>query len=335
MNQAQEQEQQGQDLSRERLWVRLPNWLGDVVMAAPLLRGLREQRPQTEITLLGKAAFEPLVTTLGVGDQYLPLPEKGRGYFKSFFALRAQSPDSYLLFTNSLRGDMEAFLTRCPHRFGMRRPGKPRPLLTDAYRLGKELDETQIHQTIVWSKMAVAYGMAETVDLSPFGADSNTAAGRIGLICGTENAPEKRWPVASWRELIDLLLQAYPAVQIALYGTPNDRLITDQVSEGHPADRVANLAGQTDLAQFCDALRSCDLVCCNDTGGMHLSNLLGTPVVGIFGPTNPVRTGPIFDSHQTIVQPLGCPATGGWDIDGVTVQQCFDAIREGMLRLHP
>ena len=66
---------------------------------------------------------------------------------------------------------------------------------------------------------------------------------------------------------------------------------------------------------------------CNDTGGMHLANMMGTPVVVVFGPTNPVRTGPIFDAPKHILQPEDCPATGGLAIDGVTADRVLAAVR--------
>jgi len=49
----------------------------------------------------------------------------------------------------------------------------------------------------------------------------------------------------------------------------------------------------------------------NDTGGMHLANALGVPLIALFGPTNPVRTGPVFSAPVVILQPPGCPPTGG------------------------
>ena len=60
---------------------------------------------------------------------------------------------------------------------------------------------------------------------------------------------------------------------------------------------------------------------------MHLANALGTPVVGIFGPTNPVRTGPVFEAPKILLQPENAPVTGGVDIKGVEVSQVMDAVQ--------
>ncbi|HKK19045.1 MAG TPA: glycosyltransferase family 9 protein, partial [Opitutales bacterium] len=182
------------------------------------------------------------------------------------------------------------------------------------------------HQTSLWEGMARAYGLTKQLDYEPvLQPGIKKDEGRVGLICGTENSPEKRWPVERWRALVKGLLETDRVHEIVLYGTAADRAITDQVCEGFSSERLVNLAGKTDLAQFCDELSACQLVCCNDTGGMHLANMLGTPVVAVFGPTNPVRTGPIFNTPHTILQPEGCPATGGMDISGVSVERCLKA----------
>ncbi|WP_158279930.1 glycosyltransferase family 9 protein [Coraliomargarita sinensis] len=312
-----------------RFWVRLPNWLGDVVMALPVLRAIREARPDFEFTLIGKAGFEPLVDRLGVADHFIPLPKRGSGYFCAFYRMRKMYPDTYYILTNSFRGDLEAYLTSCAQRFGMVRPGKRRPLLTNAYHLSEDIDERQLHQTSVWEGMARKYGLKGAIDYSPVKQTKiEKCPGRVGLICGTENSPEKRWPVEHWRSLITGLLEVDQVSEVVLYGTPADRTITDQVAAGFDPERVWNLAGETDLAQFCDELSGCELVCCNDTGGMHLANMLGTPVVAIFGPTNPVRTGPIFSTPHRILQPDGCPATGGVPIREVSPQSCLQAALE-------
>jgi heptosyltransferase II len=315
---------------REPVFVRIPNWLGDVVMMLPLLRAIRESRPDVSITVIGKAPFLPLISGCGLCEETIPLPPRGPGYFPFFWKLRPRLPLLHLLFTNSSRGDIEAWLTGAPHRFGMIRPGKKRPLLTKAWEVPADLDETACHQVEVWERFLRHFELEGPVDLSPVTYPNlpPMATGRsvVGMICGTENFPAKRWPVARWRDLIQALLDQEPEVMIRLFGTANDRAITHQVSDGFPPDRVENLAGSTSLPDFMAHLAACRIVISNDTGGMHLANAMGVPVAGLFGPTNPVRTGPVFLAPRSIIQPRGCPPTGGASMEEITVEQVLQAI---------
>ncbi|HEY0945542.1 MAG TPA: glycosyltransferase family 9 protein [Opitutaceae bacterium] len=303
---------------KTRVFVRLPNWLGDVVMALPLLRAIRVSRPDAELTLIGKPGFAPLVADWDVCDRYEPLPARGRAYFAHFWRLRTRYPDVYLLFTNSLRGDLEAWLTRCRQRFGIVRPDKKRPLLSHAYRVPAEFDERTHHQLELWENFLRHFGLAAPLNRKPAeGAAPHiphsavrTPRSPIGLIAGSENTPAKRWPVEHWRTLI----AARPGQSFVLFGTAGDRAITDEIARGFDPILVENLAGRTDLPTYIARLRGCRLLVTNDTGGMHLANALGVPLIALFGPTNPVRTGPVFAAPHVILQPPGCAATGGGNL---------------------
>ncbi|MBI5422704.1 MAG: hypothetical protein HZA32_01370 [Opitutae bacterium] len=318
---------------RTRLWVRLPNWLGDVVMALPLLRAIRAARPDAEITFIAKAAYLPLLEKLSLADRHRALPKTGGlAYFAEFRRAREEFPDCYLLFTNSQRGDLEAWCTGARQRFGLVRRGHPRPLLTHRFELPADYDEAQNHQLALWTDFLRRFGLEQPADLSPLQLSALSpqlsASSPIGLICGSENTPEKRWPVEHWRALI----AALPERKFALFGTPNDRAITDAVAAGF-GERVENLAGKTGLVEFAGRLQSCALLVANDTGGMHLANALGVPVIGLFGPTNPVRTGPVFDAPRTLLQPPGCPPTGGGSLADLTPETVVAAVRDQLSAL--
>jgi heptosyltransferase-2 len=316
-----------------RLWIRLPNWLGDVVMALPIIRAIVKSRPDLEINMVGQAHFMPLLEKLGVGDVPRPLPKKGtRGYYRHFRQFRKERPDRYLLFTNSLRGDLEAWMTGCRQRIGMARPGKFRPLLSDKWQVPRELDEDQVHQTRVWEQMLRHFGLRKPLDFTPIRLpESDTTpppSNRtpvLGLICGTENDPSKRWPVARWRELISMAHTRWPEARFQLFGTARDTDITRRVA-ADAGPHVEDLAGKTNLVEFATALGRCTLIVCNDTGGMHIANALGVPVAGIFGPSNPLRTGPIFDAPVAILQATGCPKSGGTAIAGIRVDPVLKSV---------
>lgn len=311
---------------RTRIWIRLPNWLGDVVMALPLLRAIRAGRPDAEIVLVAKKQFLPLLERWAVADRVHALPPHGPGYFAHFRRLRAEFPDVWLLFTNSLRGDLEAWCTGCRQRFGIVRAGKARPLLSHAYRVPADFDERTHHLLELWENFLRHFGLLAPPDRTPLSTPgSQTATPRqiIGLIPGSENTPAKRWPVAHWRALIEAL----PGERFVIFGTPNDAPIAAAVAAGFAPERVTDLAGKTDLNAFADRLSACRVLVTNDTGGMHLANALGVPLVGLFGPTNPVRTGPVFAGPATLLQPPGCPPTGGGDLAALAPETVGAALR--------
>jgi ADP-heptose:LPS heptosyltransferase/lauroyl/myristoyl acyltransferase len=315
---------------RTRLWVRLPNWLGDVVMALPLLRALRTSRPDAELTLLARPAFQPLLEQLGVADRVHPLPPRGAGYFRHFRRLADDYPDCYLLFTNSVRGDLEAWCTACPQRFGLAPPGRHRPLLTHVWRVPATFDEQRQHQVRLWEDFLRHFGLAAAPDFTPFqpaGAAVPATAPTIGLICGSENEPAKRWPVPYWRELLARMAAAHPGARFRLFGTAGEQPVADAIALGLAAP-VENLAGRTDLPVFAAALTECRLLIANDTGGMHLANALGVPVLALFGPTNPLRTGPIFQAPVRLLQPPGCLPTGGGNLADLQPDTVFAAAAE-------
>ena len=333
---------------RTRLWIRLPNWLGDVVMALPLLRAIRAGRPDAEITLLAKPQFHPLLEHWGVADQVRALPPHGTGYFCSFRRLLEEYPDCYLLFTHSGRGDLEAWLTGCPQRFGIRRNGERRPLLTHTFAPPAGFAEPDHHQFELWHHYLRHFGLLAAPDRNPFPLSTLNSQlstlhshpsslhppplstfnlqlstfSPLALICGSENNPEKRWPVEHWRALI----AALPAHSFVLLGTANDRPLTDAVAAGF-GERVRDLAGTTTLLEFAEVLIRCRLLVTNDTGGMHLANALGVPLLALFGPTNPVRTGPVFAAPFQILQPPGCPATGGGSLADLPPDTVVAAVR--------
>ena len=91
---------------------------------------------------------------------------------------------------------------------------------------------------------------------------------------------------------------------------------------------MADLAGRTDLPAFAERLRTCRLLVTNDTGGMHLANALGVPLIALFGPTNPIRTGPVFAAPHAILQPPGCPPAGGGALADLSPESVRAAIAE-------
>ena len=305
-----------------RLWIRMPNWLGDVIMALPILQTLSKSRPDAEITLLCLPQYIPLLKFLNVGDHFIGLPtdRSGKKYYNFFRNLRIQYPDTHLILTNSTRGDLEASFIGAPQRFGMVMPRRPRPILTDGYMPTKETINNlrQIHQTRLWENMLRYYGLRTVVNDSPIiKEDIPRDQNKLGFISGSSNNVEKCWSIEEWISLAKRIIINKPQSIINFYGTAKDNKTVSQITKALPADNVIDKTGKTDLKTLAKELASCVSVFGNDTGGIHLANAVGTPVTVMYGPTNPLVTGPFYNAKRTIVQPKGCPKTGGKSINEI------------------
>jgi ADP-heptose:LPS heptosyltransferase len=101
----------------------------------------------------------------------------------------------------------------------------------------------------------------------------------------------KQWSETRFRDVAAALVRDRSAA-IVLTGTPADRKQTAVVRDALPPDRVLDLSGGTDLLTIAAVLQQLDLLVTGDTGPMHLAHAVGTPIVAIFGPSDPARYAP-------------------------------------------
>ncbi|MDX1764300.1 MAG: glycosyltransferase family 9 protein, partial [bacterium] len=100
----------------------------------------------------------------------------------------------------------------------------------------------------------------------------------------------KRWPVARFAELADLLVERL-AARVLIVGDERERALGARLAAAMKRPAV-DLCGKLNLLELAALLQESDLMVTNDTGPMHLSAAVGTPVVALFGPTRPSRYGP-------------------------------------------
>jgi heptosyltransferase-1 len=117
--------------------------------------------------------------------------------------------------------------------------------------------------------------------------------------------PNKRWPAEYFAELVRQLARKFPKARFAILGDHQDKTLGGIISHAGP-ERCFNLCGQTSLLEMVEWVRLCDLVITNDTGPMHVAAALGKPLVALFGPTEPRRTGPYHQLNQVLRIDLPC-----------------------------
>jgi ADP-heptose:LPS heptosyltransferase/lauroyl/myristoyl acyltransferase len=317
-----------------RITVRMPNWLGDIAMAVAVLRTLKNYYPDTELILICQEQFVDFLVKLKIADKVIQLPPKDLKYFLNILKIRDvyPYPDVHISLVNSLRGDIEAVLMGAPKRIGADTKNRfyRRIFINNLYE--NSADAEFLHQTKLWENALNEAGIECESKLSPFKLCTNmevVSKSRylIGMVCGSVNTPRKRWPVKFWRILIEMVCGAYEDVHINLYGTKADAMFVDEVSLFLDRENISNLAGKTTLLELASYMQRDDLVVAIDTGGMHLANMFGCPLVCIYGVTNPLVTGPIYESNKIIVMPDSCPENGGFNTEDVSIDSVFKAIQ--------
>ena len=100
----------------------------------------------------------------------------------------------------------------------------------------------------------------------------------------------KRWPVSYFVEVVKLMRQT-PGIKFVIMGSQDEHSLGQTIAATDP-ERCLNLAGLTSLVEMIEWIRLSSLTITNDTGPMHVAAALGRPVIALFGPTNPLSTGP-------------------------------------------
>ena len=118
----------------------------------------------------------------------------------------------------------------------------------------------------------------------------NHGAKTVALLPGArwEN---KRWPATHFRQLVRELLERESSLRFVILGATADVPMAREIVSAAP-EQCLDLTTRTTLPQTVEVLRTCSAVVTNDTGPMHIAAALRKPVVALFGPTTPTRTGP-------------------------------------------
>jgi heptosyltransferase-1 len=128
-------------------------------------------------------------------------------------------------------------------------------------------------------------------------------------------------------------------LDIVFTGSAADRSAVEEI-RSHTRAETINLAGLTGLKELAFLYTRCKVLITTDTGPMHIAAAMNCPVVALFGPTAPWRTGPYGDGHRVIREELECSPCFKKKcshlscMKGITVEKVFDAVREQASSVH-
>jgi lipopolysaccharide heptosyltransferase I len=294
---------------RRLLLVKLSS-LGDVVHALPLLEALREGLGRDAFLAWAvRKSFAPLL----VGNPRLSAVYtlEGRG-FAPLFSLRHKFKkdggfEAALDTQGLLLSGVVTALSGAPVRIGLDRnregnafflthptvPAKHRAHIVD--KLLGFCDASGLPRVRPRPQAYLADGeKAQAQELLSEAGDGPL----IGFIVGASTA-DKVWPLERWTEAAKLL--AHSGCRIVLLGGPQEQVAATKIERDAGGAVASNLAGKTSLPLLASVLAQCAAVVGGDSGPLHLAVSVGTPVVGLYGVTDPARTGPGWGSGPAVV----------------------------------
>ena len=283
------------------------NWLGDAIMSMPALQALRDHHAQADLTLLTKPGLAPLWAMSPIPARVLSLPSIGGSLKPTVRALRDLEFEVSYVLPHSFRSAIPPFLAHIPRRIGF--PGHfPRDLMLTEVR-PPAAGPGRAHQVFEYFDLFFpgetrrTFAPPRLIAPPPAldkmrGILSALPRPWMAVIPGAARGTSKQWPAERYAETAAALV-AQTGGSVVTLGTKSEHAACQQVAAA-AAPNGLNLAGATTMEELAAALSLSAVALCNDSGGMHLAAALGTPLVALYGITNPAQTGPLGDSIRIL-----------------------------------
>jgi len=275
------------------LLVRLPNPLGDVVMATPFLQGLRKVYPENRIILAGQKVHQGLLETADFCDAYLALPPRQAGWKgvkDQANALQNAQAQSIYILPNSFSSALAALLAKIPRRYGRRHAGRRFLLTHPLQSLGKARPMTEIYWEMLAGKAGVKIPPCQLPPqvAKPKLPTLEKGQAWLAVSPGAAFGPTKQYP-------LPLLTQALAQIQSQLHlhplllGAESEAPLLEDLSKQLKTAGVAYHSthlSPPSLAESLSWFAACDLALTMDSGARHLAAAVGIPQIVFYGPTN-------------------------------------------------
>ena len=291
------------------------NQVGDLIFSLPALAALRARFPQAEITSILRPNLAELMQASPLVDRLLVRKVGLAAEVRLLWELWRRNDDLAVVFSQSASTALQALCCRAPTRIGfadadlgclltrkVHLPGLPWPgkLTRLAVCLGAHAppDSYVGLLRIPTALRERARRLMERQGLDP----------RAGIAviapCASGRRRHKAWDADKFAEVADYLHERWQAA-VVIVGGAGDAREAAHIAGAMSASSV-NLAGQTTTGELAAILEGAVILVGIDSGPMHVAAAMGAPVVALFGPTDPARTGPHGKGHEVVTAHLPC-----------------------------
>jgi lipopolysaccharide heptosyltransferase II len=303
--------------------------IGDILFTTPLLRALEKNFPRLHITYMVSgwckelAAADPRVKATIEFNAYdkVGYLEKIRRALQAVSAIRRGKFDAAIVLHRSPLAGVLVALAGVPVRIGFNWQGEgfahthPVPFRADAHEIDRNLDclrPLNAEPDGIATELLVPADFQATAELLLYHygyTDPKQPLIAIfpagGVNPGTTMIT-KRWPLESYRQLGQALIQDYQA-KLLFVGNQADKTVIDRLlSEGYWGNSVIRTEGKTSLLLLAAILERCTLFIGGDSGPLHIAAAVKTPTLSLFGPTDPMLLAPRGKEHRVIRKALAC-----------------------------
>jgi heptosyltransferase-1 len=308
--------------------------IGDVIQTLPMMEALKDQYPQAQIDWVVEEGASELLFGHPALNRVLVSRRKSwqrrlchKGHFLATYReirrfireLRSVRYDWVIDNHGIFKSGILVALSRGRRKIGFKPfPGiadegnylftneRYQPLPIDRHALERYLDliaQVGVSAKRPALKFSLAAGAVQKAE-KLLGEQGFTSAPLI-VIHPMAKWATKQWPLENFARLADNLLPQ--GASLVFTGSPEDRKAVQAIlDQMRIQQRAVNLAGRTGLKELAGLFFLADLVLTPDTGPMHLAAAVKAPLVALFGPTAPWRTGPYGEDHLILRQSLPC-----------------------------
>jgi heptosyltransferase-2 len=311
--------------------IRVPNWVGDAVMALPALRELRRIFADARITFAARPWVAGLFDDEGLADSVIPIHDSQgishtvRDFIREARQLRHERFDLAVLLQNAFgaallartagvqmiagyptdyRGPILDFVV--PFEPNYKTAHQVRYYLNIADALEQRLTgSSRVDLETLPPRLHVSSEQHKRASLMLEESGVRTGAAPILALCpGATNSRAKRWPAERFAAIADQFAEQN-GFQTIIVGTKGDVEIAEEVAR-RMISPAAMLAGKTNIADLKAVIACASLVVSNDTGTAHVSAALSIPTVVVFGPTEHISTRPLSDVATVVRHDVEC-----------------------------
>jgi heptosyltransferase-3 len=291
-------------------------YIGDVLLATPTVRAIKAARPDVRVTMMVNRGTEDVLSGNPDLDEIVVL-DKGSlaAQWRLIAGLRRRQFDTVIDLTDGDRSAFLSWISGAPVRIGFNDEDRWRgrcytevvqPVPGVRHRIDRDLE--------VLKPMSIQAGTTDP-QLWLTSEEENSADQLLDQL-GVQRSPSmvilqpgarywfKAWPPERFAELADRLTSQY-GCQVLIGGSDQDIDLAQQIRQMAKSSPVV-MAGRTTIKQFAAIAKKSALFVGNDSGAMHIAVAVGTPVVALFGPSNPAEWGPRGEVTEVIYKGLDC-----------------------------